>query len=817
MSPFIISHRQPQTDMNRRLWRVSTALFVSLLAWTQGPRSTYSCGSDNRYLRYETSYFRSDLATETDSIYRSYLPIVTASVGAIYPFDTGDDSASRADNVREWGEYFGGLAAAGDIATLIYQVAPTTLDAIERSIVSRDRSMLPGALARNSAIELILRRRDHHCVRYLRFVRRCAPHVSNDDPWAATSHDTVGLRALLDIGQRERDDCSSPALRLRYAYQLVRLAHYGGFHREAIELYDRLVARSNAQGIMRYWALGHKAGALMRSGATGASLIEFARIFDRYEPHRERALREFRFTKPGEWDSTLAFAADDHERATVWMIRALVEYRFSIEPLRRMRQYEPGSPRLMAMFGREVRRVERDLFSERVTRPRRIRGTVVPADIAPPKGHNLDWIPMLHERVPSGGYARELRQFALESVARSRVFRPEFWYMAAGYLALGDGDLRAARSLLATAQRRAHASPEVLAQTRAIAELTRVRSTGPLRNGAAVGAELDWLRRQEPQYDGGVTRYRSAMIALGQRYLRRGDVPRATLAFHKADDRLSMNKLLDIYATHRDLRVLERMIARGGRTPLDRLLLDSFPLGRNEMLDLRGTRLLRVGRSRDALSLFRRIAPAYWVAEGPLHRSFRTSFTSLTGGRAFLEGAELPRDRSDVGVVVDKLSLTERIVELERRARRSRRAADSCYFQIANALRNSPYWGYSGVVWKGSLVGNVGYYHYTVEYPFNVAGVTERMHWSERHFLREYGIGELAWKYYRRVASSGRDRILATISCLQMDAIRKRPLTDIRSLEQFRDSSGHRMINRRYRTMMTHPAITSSVVSCELD
>jgi hypothetical protein len=164
----------------------------------------------------------------------------------------------------------------------------------------------------------------------------------------------------------------------------------------------------------------------------------------------------------------------------------------------------------------------------------------------------------------------------------------------------------------------------------------------------------------------------------------------------------------------------------------------------------------------------------------------------------------------------NKRTFTDRIMGLEQRVRRHPRRADSLRFEIANGLRSTPYWGYAGVLWQGDLIHSVGLYYHSVEYPFNIGPIADRMERAERRFLWEYGIGELPWKLYRQLALNGRNRVIAALSALQMDAIRRYPWADIHGLEQFSDSAGRRLFARRYRDLKSRPEIAESIVACEI-
>jgi hypothetical protein len=153
------------------------------------------------------------------------------------------------------------------------------------------------------------------------------------------------------------------------------------------------------------------------------------------------------------------------------------------------------------------------------------------------------------------------------------------------------------------------------------------------------------------------------------------------------------------------------------------------------------------------------------------------------------------------GETFNKLSFTERIAGLQQRALSVPVHADSAYLAMANLFYNTPYWGYSGALWRGEMVFDLRWYLSPEGYPFNLPTVSERMAREERNFYREYGSREAARAYYDRARQATKNRELAAYCCYMMDISRKQPQTSLHPTlsEDQQDRTGYNMLKEQYR------------------
>jgi len=276
-----------------------------------------------------------------------------------------DDTYTRKDNLLEWRHHFGGNVTLEDMDRVIYA---STLDEIKRidKYVREEGAVLDYTLRPNSLIQHVKRTRDLPFAAYLLFAKRCEPLVtdyynywSQDGPDDSTKENQ---RALLAEGRTLYDSCPSDFLRMRYGYQLVRLAHYSRQLEECREIYDRYVAPSKVESILRYWALEQKAGALRKLGLEAESSYLFSFVFDHCPSRRGSSFESFRITSDTAWNLCLSLCRTAREKTTLYFLRGTRPHGDAVEEMRSIREIDPSSDQLNVLLVRELNKFEEGLL-----------------------------------------------------------------------------------------------------------------------------------------------------------------------------------------------------------------------------------------------------------------------------------------------------------------------------------------------------------------------------------------------------------------------------------------------------------------------
>ena len=622
---------------------------------------------------------------------------------------------------------------------------------------------------------------------YLLFAKACEVHAFNRSWDERGELAPVSIQHLIEKG-KQRYNTADYFLKMRYAYQVVRLARYLRKYDEAVVLYDELVAPLQVESIIHYWALEHKTASLCYLGRAAEASSLIAQVFEKAPELRETAY--YCFDKDALRNGTLT--ASPHEKAVLLAIEALGRGdRLSFEPMRRVYEFAPKSGFVESLLIRHLLDYEEREFSRFLEKS---------------DGVALDT-----------AYLAEFEQFVLDAAKQNNVRRSALWHLAAGYLrfirAFADQGYADAAELFQQAEDAAGNDTQVRHQARLLRHVVKLYQPGRITKKftASLYPELQWLADQRE-----TVILQTVMTALGQKFLLQDDIPQALCCFYAANNTIlwpealneqkqaMANLLLDMYADDKDAERLFSFMNQSSFSAFDSFLLRYLPLTQEAALDVWGTHLLRQHEFERAAAIFERIAPAYWERDNACGQSWEGGkFCAKQFQTSFFDNAYHESDRF---IRTNKAEFTKQIIALEQQARRDRARAAEYYWQIANAFYNTPYWGYSGTLWRGSLVWSYKYEYgaelnrydndgnilkeHGVEYPFNTPALKQAMLRRERVFTQEYGTRAFALEYYQKsLRAAHDDELAAELLAMSQKCVNELTMTSISRGHSLRENA----------------------------
>ncbi|MDP2363546.1 MAG: hypothetical protein Q8M94_07215, partial [Ignavibacteria bacterium] len=261
-------------------------------------------------------------------------------------------------------------------------------------------------------------------VDYLLFAKECAPHVETFDlTWEEPIQDSTKMHLLIKKGLQLYNKTNDDYLKLRYAFQIVRLAHYIDDYILGLNLYDQLTSNLNVKSIINYWLLSHKAGMLKLTGKHAEGNYLFAKIFDECPSRRLIASNNYDGDY-SEYQEVLSFAKTDKEREVIMFLSS---YDISdVEPYH-LHRLNPKSEYLEIILFRRIQSLERTLLPDKYYYYQSLEETEKEPRFYSSDYYNfqtmLKWINVV------AGYENTLR--------------PHVWYLASGYVSmlLGHSDI----------------------------------------------------------------------------------------------------------------------------------------------------------------------------------------------------------------------------------------------------------------------------------------------------------------------------------------------------------------------------------------
>ena len=338
----------------------------------------------------------------------------------------------QADNLTEWQDRFCGLVTKEDLEFIIYKAAISDLELLKTAAKSKNLP-IPPRLANNSFAEFVMDKKCVETVDYLIFAKQCEPYVTQNDAWENVEKDYSAMRRLVAQGRKELMQTESPYIRLRYAYQVVRMAHYAKDYDLTLEMYDFAVPKVDRQksrmeeSFLPDWILGHKAGALMALGKNLEASYLYSLIFDHCPSKQHSAFRSFSIKTEEEWKACLLLCKNEHERANLYAIRGNLADAKAVKEMQKIYELDPNNENLEILLLKEMKKLEKNLlgleFNDKALQNKQIYGI--------PKSYIEDYL------IEFQAFIRKIRQ-------DKTVPKLELWHLAEGYLELLAGDFYAA-------------------------------------------------------------------------------------------------------------------------------------------------------------------------------------------------------------------------------------------------------------------------------------------------------------------------------------------------------------------------------------
>lgn len=343
------------------------------------------------------------------------------------------------DNLEEWIGRFCGQPLPADVEYVVYRTSINELIGLRQvALVKGGRDLLPFTLAGNTFAEMLALNGCTEAIDYLMFAKKCEPHVTSfGDGWQLPERDTEVMQTLIEEGKIRFLQTKSHFFRQRYAYQLVRLAHYSRQWQQTVDLYNYLLPKFDRKrpSIVYYWTLGHLAGALQKLGKHAEAAYRYSLIFRYCPSKRTQAFRSFRIRNNQDWEQALRLCQSDGERATLYLMRSGTSRTFTVEDLETIYQLDPENPQINLLLVSDVQQLEKIFLRTPVTEAKYRSKT------------------RTQQRELAALHLLSLQRFARRVVKEGKTPNTRLWSAMIGYLELLAGDRYAAEKSFGQARK----------------------------------------------------------------------------------------------------------------------------------------------------------------------------------------------------------------------------------------------------------------------------------------------------------------------------------------------------------------------------
>ena len=412
-------------------YRAGLSIALSVLVCTIFPLkiANSDCGiSDKRDKKY--SFVHTEIM-QAQSDYAPYL----MGYGILKDFYALENREPQVDdNIDEWRGRFCDIADSSDIDKLIYDSDIDQLADLREATNRYSKKDVYYQLQYNTFAQVIKENGCTEVVDYLLYAKRCEPYCVKGEAWSEKPKDVAQMFFLINTGRDQFRHTQSQFVKLRYAYQMIRLAHYAKDYKAVIEIFNDVVPKMDKiSSIINYWILAHKAGALKSLGKRAEAAYLFAVVFRFCPSKRRQAFESFDIKTEVEWKQCLNFCRDDRERAALYAIRASYDKAKALDDMKSIYQLDPKHEHLEMLMMRETLRLEKTLLGFSF-RKQNIPSDIIKKNIA---------------------YCLQFQDFVKKVALEKTVSNPALWRTTEGYLGLLVGDSHYAMKAFAEARKEA--------------------------------------------------------------------------------------------------------------------------------------------------------------------------------------------------------------------------------------------------------------------------------------------------------------------------------------------------------------------------
>ncbi len=332
------------------------------------------------------------------------------------------------ENIREWHEKFCENAKVADITEVIYKSSISALEELRTAAKSKSIPV-PAVLNTNTFAKQLAGSKCVETIDYLIFAKKCEPYAVRVHYWNDESREPAIMYDLIGEGKKLFKKTDSAYIRMRIAFQIIRLAHYAKDYPLTLNLYDLLMPQidTRVSSIIEYWIEGHKAGALQSIGRKVEASIIYANIFEHCPSKREQAFMSFDIKTNQEWKMAMNECDSDSLRATFHAMRAYSDQSRAVEELEKIYGYSPDHALLKLLTVREIKKLEGRFLGQEFKTKRKIQ-----RDFLELKNNDaeeyLNRFEILVSKIATGKRAKD----------------KEFWMLCGGYLKLLKKDEKGA-------------------------------------------------------------------------------------------------------------------------------------------------------------------------------------------------------------------------------------------------------------------------------------------------------------------------------------------------------------------------------------
>lgn len=686
-------------------WKKCLIVFINL-AFLALPYNIIGCaGGDEDPYDYFVSFYNKNL-----SDVKGYEPFYYTDVQFLYhedePVKTADITSA------EWVSYCNNSFSAADAYQFVCQYARKDLSSLYFHIEKGQPLQAPDSVQKNGMCKYFIGSKDLEALGYIMYAKQVEPNTTGSwSEWEPIERDSIKMAKLIKNGQQLHAVAKNNVIKLRLAYQVLRLAHYSKRYSECLQWYDELVKPNATPGSLQDLCLGLKAGSMMRLGQKKEAAVLFSQLFSKNELKRVSNYMSFdwcvqRFDENNRREC-LALCKTNEDKANMLGLFIMGSDHIETPALKKIYQLSPKSSVLEILTLREMNKLEEHFFTPSMRFAQGKKETVIKYEtISPADSSFLAW------KKETSGFSTFCKQVADDKGTSNKGF----YSLAAAHASLIGGDYATSRKLLDDTKKLS--LPAKLKDQWAMSNLLLSINAKDTLDAAfedQLMPSITWLQGKaaiDQEYGKFYRRLFADIICT--KYKKSHNKVKELLCTGTAE---FINKeyvkdgwgywgnaigILRYELTAQQIEQLVTLMESGKLSAFDKFIVTHNSFSKDDVNDVAGTAWLRQFEWSKAQQWFKKVSPAYYQSE-----TYKTYLAANPFADLLLDThAPTKQDTKKFS----KLSFCQKMWALEQEIKTNKEPEKTAlaYYEYAKGLYHMSYWGNSWMLVHYDWSGNDG-------------------------------------------------------------------------------------------------------------
>ena len=275
---------------------------------------------------------------------------------------------------------------------------------------------------------------------YLMYAKQCESlALRNSENWTQQS-DTISdadYQTLEDAGLQYFKKEKSPFLRMKYAFQILRMAFYNQDYQHVLDLFDQLLKDRQDSSLAYTRCIGFKAGAYYHLDNYAQAGYYYTKMFDNSNAYKWSAMISFCWSlyknDSNHFNQIYQRCQNDHERAVAVVMKTLRTYEPALSQIKKAYRLDPKVDGISVLMNREINKLEEFYFSKKMNAQNQIgypRYSWQNAYSYRDSDDANDSLDRIYQP-----YIDSLKQFSNQLIKDKMTGTPALWHLTNAYLA----------------------------------------------------------------------------------------------------------------------------------------------------------------------------------------------------------------------------------------------------------------------------------------------------------------------------------------------------------------------------------------------